>query len=385
MKSFDIKTKIYFGDQALDRLAEIPYQKVLVVTDPFIAQGDLIDLVTEPLKRGNKQFEVFKDVVPDPPIEKISEGVKKMLEYRPDAIVAVGGGSAIDSSKSIREFALRVDHYAEVGLIAIPTTSGTGSEVTSFAVVTDPAAKVKYPLVSYSMMPDEAILDAELVKSVPPSVTADTGMDVFTHALEACVSINRSDFSNALANALAEKAIEICGVFLLRAFLDGSDMHARQKMHSASCLAGLAFNTASLGLNHGMAHQLGATFHIPHGRANAMLLPHIIEFNSDINKHSKSRKEYLPAVKRYATVAQILGLSSYNKIMTVRSLVNWVQFMLKEMDIPLSISQIGTISEEEYFGAIDRMADAALEDACTATNPRVPTKDDVIRIYKALW
>ena len=381
MKSFDIKTKIYFGDQALDRLAEIPYQKVLVVTDPFIAQGDLIDLVTEPLKRGNKQFEVFKDVVPDPPIEKISEGVKKMLEYRPDAIVAVGGGSAIDSSKSIREFALRVDHYAEVGLIAIPTTSGTGSEVTSFAVVTDPAAKVKYPLVSYSMMPDEAILDAELVKSVPPAVTADTGMDVFTHALEACVSINRSDFSNALA----EKAIEICGVFLLRAFLDGSDMHARQKMHSASCLAGLAFNTASLGLNHGMAHQLGATFHIPHGRANAMLLPHIIEFNSDINKHSKSRKEYLPAVKRYATVAQILGLSSYNKIMTVRSLVNWVQFMLKEMDIPLSISQIGTISEEEYFGAIDRIADAALEDACTATNPRVPTKDDVIRIYKNLW
>lgn len=381
MKSFDIKTKIYFGDQALDRLAEIPYQKVLVVTDPFIAQGDLIDLVTEPLKRGNKQFEVFKDVVPDPPIEKISEGVKKMLEYRPDAIVAVGGGSAIDSSKSIREFALRVDHYAEVGLIAIPTTSGTGSEVTSFAVVTDPAEKVKYPLVSYSMMPDEAILDAELVKSVPPSVTADTGMDVFTHALEACVSINRSDFSNALA----EKAIEICGVFLLRAYLDGNDTHARQKMHSASCLAGLAFNTASLGLNHGMAHQLGATFHTPHGRANAMLLPHIIEFNSDINKHSKSRETYLPAVKRYATVAQILGLSSYNKIMTVRSLVNWVQFMLKEMDIPLSISQIGTISEEEYFGAIDRMADAALADACTATNPRVPTKDDVIRIYKNLW
>ena len=381
MKSFDIKTKIYFGDQALDRLAEIPYQKVLIVTDPFIAQGDLIDLVTQPLKKGNIQFEIFKDVVPDPPIEKISEGVRKMLEYRPDAIVAVGGGSAIDSSKSIREFALRVDHYGEVGLIAIPTTSGTGSEVTSFAVVTDPAAKVKYPLVSYSMMPDEAILDAELVKSVPPAVTADTGMDVFTHALEACVSINRSDFSNALA----EKAIEICGVFLLRAYLDGSDMHARQKMHSASCLAGLAFNTASLGLNHGMAHQLGATFHIPHGRANAMLLPHIIEFNSDINKHSKSRETYLPAVKRYATVAQILGLSSYNKIMTVRSLVNWVQFMLKEMDIPLSISQIGTISENEYFGAIDRMADAALADACTATNPRVPSKDDVIRIYKALW
>ena len=381
MRSFEIKTKVFFGDQALDRLAEIPYNKVLIITDPFMAQSSMFNLVTDPLKRANKEFEIFKDVVPDPPIEKISEGVKKMLEYKPDVLVAVGGGSAIDSSKSIREFALRVEPYAEVGLIAIPTTSGTGSEVTSFAVVSDPKEKMKYPLVSEHLTPDEAILDAELVKSVPPAITADTGMDVFTHALEACVSTNRSDFTNALA----EKAIEICGVFLLRAYLHGNDTHARQKMHSASCLAGLAFNTASLGLNHGMAHQLGATFHIPHGRANAMLLPHIIEFNSDINKHSKSQKEYLTAVKRYATVAQILGLSSYNKIMTVRSLVNWVQFMLKEMDIPLSISQMGTISKEEYFNAIDRMADAALADACTATNPRVPTKEDVVKMYQNLW
>lgn len=381
MKSFDIKTKVFFGDQALDRLEEIPYKRVLVITDPFIAESSMIKLVTTPLEKGRKEYEIFKDVVPDPPIEKISLGVEKMLSYKPDAIVAVGGGSAIDSSKSIREFALRVENYGDVGLIAIPTTSGTGSEVTSFAVVTDPKEQVKYPLVSRNMMPDEAILDAELVKSVPPAITADTGMYVFTHALEACVSINRNEF----ATALAEKAIEICGVFLLRAYLDGNDTHARQKMHVASCLAGLAFNSASLGLNHGMAHQLGAVFHIPHGRANAMLLPHVIEFNSDINKHSKSRKEYLPAVKKYSTVAQILGLSSYNKIMTVRSLVNWVQFMLKEMDIPLSISQMGTISEEEYFRAIDRMADAALEDACTETNPRVPTKEDVVAIYRALW
>jgi len=206
-------------------------------------------------------------------------------------------------------------------------------------------------------------------------------MDVFTHALEACVSTDRNDF----ATALAEKAIEICGVFLLRAYLDGSDTHARQKMHSASCLAGLAFNSASLGLNHGMAHQLGATFHIPHGRANAMLLPHIIEFNSDINKHSKSQAKYLPAVERYKTVARILGLSSYNTIMTVRNLVNWVQFMLKEMDIPLSVSQMGKISKEEYFAEIERMAEAALADGCTATNPRVPSKADVMKIYESLW
>lgn len=381
MKKFEIRTKIYFGDQALGRLAEIPYGRVLIITDPFVIQSGMIDMITGPLKEGGTEYDIFHDVVPDPPVSKISEGVKKMLSYRPDAIVAVGGGSAIDSSKSIREFALKVEPYGEVGLIAIPTTSGTGSEVTSFAVVSDREAERKYPLVSPSLTPEETILDAELVRSVPPAITADTGMDVLTHAIEACVSTERNDF----ATALAEKSIEICGVFLLRAYLDGNDTHARQKMHAASCLAGLAFNSASLGLNHGMAHQLGAMFHIPHGRANAMLMPHIIEFNSDINKHSKSRKEYLPAVKKYSTIAQILGLSSYNKIMTVRSLVNWVQFMLKEMDIPLSISQMGTITEEEYMSKLDVMADAALADGCTATNPRTATKADVIQIYRNLW
>ena len=381
MKSFEIKTKIFFGDQALDRLKQLPYEKVLIITDPFVVQSKMIELITTPLKEAGIHYDIFKEVVPDPPIEKISEGVKAMLAYKPEAIVAVGGGSAIDSSKSIREFALKVDHYSDVDLIAIPTTSGTGSEVTSFAVVSDRQAERKYPLVSRSLTPEETILDAELVMSVPPAITADTGMDVLTHAIEACVSTNRNEF----ATALAEKSIEICGVFLLRAYLDGHDVHARQKMHVASCLAGLAFNSASLGLNHGMAHQLGAMFHIPHGRANAMLLPHIIEFNSDINKHSKSRKEYLPAVKKYATVAQILGLSSYNKIMTVRSLVNWVQFMMKEMDIPLSVSQMGTISEEEYFSKVDAMADAALADGCTETNPRVPTKAAVVQIYRDLW
>ncbi len=381
MKSFEIKTKIYFGEGALDRLKELPYKKILVISDPFVVKSGMIKLITTPIHEAGIEYDVFCEVVPDPPIEKISLGVKKLLEYKPDAIVAVGGGSAIDSSKSIREFALKIEQYGEVALIAIPTTSGTGSEVTSFAVVSDPVAGKKIPLVSRDLTPEETILDAELVRSVPPAVTADTGMDVFTHALESCVSTERNEF----ATALAEKAIEICGVFLLRAYLDGEDMHARQKMHVASCLAGLAFNSTSLGLNHGMAHQLGAMFHIPHGRANAMLLPHIIEFNSDINKHSRSRKEYLPAVKKYSTVAQILGLSSYNKIMTVRSLVNWVQFMLKEMDIPLSISQMGTITKEEYMSKVEAMAEAALADGCTATNPRPATKADVIQIYKDLW
>jgi len=381
MKSFEIKTKIHFGDNALERLAQMPYKRVLVITDPFIAKGPMIKLITDPLEKSGKAYEVFHDVVPDAPIDKIIIGVKKMLEYMPDAIVAVGGGSAIDSSKSIREFALGINHYADVALIAIPTTSGTGSEVTSFAVVNDTVAKIKHPLVSPSLTAEEAILDAELVKSVPPAITADTGMDVLTHAIEAYVSTDHNEFSTALA----EKSIEIVGVFLLRAYLNGNDTHARQKMHVASCLAGLAFNSASLGLTHGMAHQLGANFHIPHGRANAMLLPHIIEYNADIHKDSRSQSEYHPSVKRYSTIAHVLGLSSYNKVMSVRSLIQWIQFMNQDMKIPARISEIGTISVNDYMSKVEVMAEAALADACTATNPRTPDKEAIMQIYRNLW
>ena len=366
MQTFEMKTMIHFGPNALDRLKTIPYQRILK---------------NEREDYAGKEYDIFSDVVPDAPLDKIASGVRKFLEYMPEAVVAVGGGSAMDSSKAIREFALKINNYGKVALIAIPTTSGTGSEVTSFAVINDTQAHIKYPLVSDSLTAEEAILDAELVRSVPPSVTADTGMDVFTHALESYVSTAHNEFSAALA----EKAIEICGVFLLRAYLDGNDMHARQKMHVASCLAGLSFNTAGLGITHSMAHQLGAVFHVPHGRANAMLLPHIVEYNSGINKHSRSQTEYHPSVKRYANIAHVLGLSNYNKVMTVRSLVNWIQFMQKEMNIPLTIQELGTVTPDAYFAAIDRMADAALADTCTANNPRVPTKEDIMNIYKKLW
>lgn len=381
MKSFEIKTKIYFGENALDRLTDLPYKKVLVITDPFVVQSGMIKMITYRLDGSGIQFEIFDDVVPDPPVEKVVLGVKKLMEYKPEAIIAVGGGSAIDSAKAMKEFAVKIGDVGDMPLIAVPTTSGTGSEVTSFSVITDSETRTKYPLVSDSLIPAEAILDAELVKSVPPAVTADTGLDVLTHALEAYVSTKCNEFSNALA----EKAIEICGTFLLRAYHDGSDMHARQKMHAASCLAGLAFNSASLGLNHGMAHQLGANFHIPHGRANAILLPHIVQFNSDINEYSRSRKEYLPAVRKYKQAARILGLSNFNTITTVRALVNWIQFMMKEMDIPFSISQTGKVTEDEYMSKISSLADAALADACTATNPRVPAKADIMQIYRDIW
>lgn len=381
MDHFSIQTKIYFGDDVLDHLRELDCKKVLIVTDPFIVNSGLLDMIVHPLESAKIDFKVFSDVVPDPPITKIVLGVRELLDYKPETLIAVGGGSAIDSSKAIREFAMTTENYPRIPLIAIPTTSGTGSEVTSFAVITDPEKHVKYPLISNSLLPDEAILDAELVRSVPPSITADTGMDVFTHALEAFVSVNENEFSSALA----EKAIQIVGSYLLRAYYDGNDMEARKKMHSTSCLAGLAFNSAGLGLNHGMAHALGATFHIPHGRANALLLPHIIQFNSNINEHSKSQRSYPQVVERYSTIARNLGLNSYNEIMTVRSLANWVQFMLKELDLPLSISQIGKISKEDYFAAIPHMADEALADNCTKNNPRKVTRANVVELYKQLW
>lgn len=379
MKSFDIKTKIYFGDNALDRILELKYKKVMVITDPFIEKSGMLSTITDRLQQAFIEFEVFSDVVPDPPLDKITNGVKRLLEIDPDCVLAIGGGSAIDSAKAIREFATRANNKT-IALIAVPTTSGTGSEVTSFSVVTDKANNIKYPLVSDSMLPTEAILDAELVKSVPASVTADTGMDVLTHAIEAYVSINNNEFSAALA----EKAIEICGTFLLRSYLDNNDRHARAKMHVASCLAGLAFNSASLGLNHGIAHAIGARFHIPHGRANAIVLPHVIQFNSGINKHSKSQVTYPKCVEKYCNVAKLLGVNNFNEITTIHALTGWINFMNKEMNIPLSLSQCG-IDRDEYMSAIDEMAEKAIADGCTATNPRVPTKADVCLILEEMY
>jgi alcohol dehydrogenase class IV len=296
-------------------------------------------------------------------------------------IVAVGGGSAIDLAKAVKKFATQMDTALSLRMIAIPTTSGTGSEVTSFAVISDPQNDRKYPLSADDMLPDEAILDEVLVKSVPASVTADTGMDVMTHAIEAYVSVNNNEFSGALA----EKSDEICGQFLLRSYASCEDSHARRKMHIASCLAGLAFNSASLGLTHGMAHQLGAKFHIPHGRANAILLPTIIQYNSNIGKTSRSRSDYHPCVRKYCNVARILGVSNLNEITTVHALVAYLRFMNSEMGIPASIRDLGIVSAADYFAEINDMAAAALADACTATNPRVPTFEDVVELYKKIW
>ena len=380
-KEFDVHTQIYFGEHALDRLSHMGAKRALIISDPFVVSSGLVRHVTDRFDRAGVTYSVYSDVIPDPPIDKVVAGVKAAMDFDPDCLVAIGGGSALDLSKAVRKMAQAMDAEFNPRLVAIPTTSGTGSEVTSFAVITDPAAGTKYPLVADDMTPDEAILDEVLVKSVPPAITADTGMDVLTHAIESYVSTNNNEFSAALS----EKAIEICGQFLLRSYADNRDSHARRKMHIASCLAGLAFNATSLGLNHGMAHQLGAQFHIPHGRANAMLLPHIIEFNSEIDKHSRSKVAYPPCVRKYCVIARSLGVQNLNEVTTIRALTGYMEFMNKEMGIPLSVSEMGIVSEGEYMARVDAMAEAALADACTATNPRYPTKEEIAAIYRKLW
>jgi alcohol dehydrogenase class IV len=381
VKTFEVKTKINFGEHALDRLLDFTNERVLIIADPFVVSSGLIHMVTSRLAKTRVVYEIFDDVIPDPPIGKVIAGVQRMVAFSPDCLVAIGGGSAIDLAKGVRKFASEMDPRMQVPMFAIPTTSGTGSEVTSFAVITDETTHSKYPLSAEDMIPDEAILDEELVRSVPATITADTGMDVMTHAIEAYVSINNNEFSGALA----EKSVEICGQFLLRSWADNNDTHARRKMHIASCLAGLAFNSASLGLNHGMAHQLGAVFHIPHGRANAILLPHIIEYNSRIDKRSRSSKDYAPCVQKYCNMARILGVNNLNEVTTIRAFVAYIQFMCHEMGIPAHVSEFGSISEGEYMAAVEQMAEGALADGCTATNPRVPTKQEVMDIYRAIW
>ncbi len=382
MKEFHINTEIFFGENALDRLEQLPFSSVLIITDPFIASSGMALLLTSRLDRAHIDYDFFTDVVPDPPVEKVISGVAAALHKKHPCIIGVGGGSAIDTAKAVKKFATQMDETYKPYLIAIPTTSGTGSEVTCFAVISNPSEGRKYPLAEEELLPDEAILDEVLVKSVPASVTADTGMDVMTHAIEAYVSTNNNEFSGALA----EKAVEITGQFLIRSYASSEDTHARRKMHIASCLAGLAFNSASLGLNHGMAHQLGARFHIPHGRANAILLPYIIEYNSGIRLTDRTHKDYPSCVRKYCNLARILGCSSMNEITTIRSMISYINFMNSEMGIPARISEAcPNLTKEEYEAHIEAMAEAALRDGCTVTNPRIPMKSEIIEIYKKLW
>ena len=364
MNNFEIKTRIKFGEGSLKALQELKNKNVLIITDPFMVKSKTIDKITSNLI--NSTYQVFEEIVPDPPIEVVVAGIEAFKSINPDVIIALGGGSAIDAAKSIMDFSKKILKINEVEFIAIPTTSGTGSEVTSFAVITDSQKKCKYPLVSDDLLPDMAILDPELVKTVPNFITADTGMDVST---------NSNDFSDALA----EKAIKLVFKYLIKAYKDGNDIEAREKMHNASCLAGMAFNQASLGINHSIAHVLGGKFHIPHGRTNSILLPHVIEYNSSIVGYTNTT--YSATAKKYAQIAELVGLGSANIRISVRNLVNEIKKLQKEMNMPTKLTQC-KLSLEDITNEEREIAKLAIKDTCTLTNPKVPTEDDIINILK---
>ena len=378
MKEFSFSTRIFFGEGSLDRLRTVADKRVLIVTDRFMEKSGVAARVSARLT--NCEVTIFSDVVPDPPIEVVTAGVQCFQQCLPEVLIAVGGGSVIDAAKAIRAVAGRVSDAVDTQVMecfAIPTTSGTGSEVTEYAVVTDKAKGIKFPLASQELRPVNAILDPELVVSAPPTVTADSGMDVLAHALEAYVSTGANDFSDALA----EKAVSLVIKWLPIAFENGQDLLAREKMHNASCLAGLAFNSAGLGLCHGMAHAIGGKLHLAHGRANAIVLPYVLRFNADL-EHGRT-ENYCVAARKYQRLAKILDLPCSSVTVGVSQLLRSVEKLNKSLKIPTTLKQGGydmALLKEEQEAIIE----AALADLTTTTNPRKPSYKDVEKLLKQI-
>lgn len=373
MDKFDLHTKIFIGSASFDKMLE-QRRRVFIVTDKFMHESGRVSYLTDKIKAEGAKWEIFSDVTPDPDIETVTAGVAKILEFQPDTVIALGGGSPIDAAKAIVYFAAKQIDLRDCPFVAVPTTSGTGSEVSKFAVITDRARGIKYPLIDDTLLPDYAVLDAELTCSVPPKVTADTGLDVLTHAIEAFVCTE----ANAFTDALAEKSVKLVDHYLLLAYKEPDNREARQGMHNASCLAGAAFSNAGLGLCHSMAHAMGAQFHIPHGRANAILLPVVMSFNAGCET------TLTPVATRYAELASLIGMGATSMRQSALNLIHMVRRLQQRMGVPQCIKNAG-VSAEDFEAALDTMADAALADRCTATNPKLCTKEDIIELYRQAY
>ncbi|MEX0423664.1 iron-containing alcohol dehydrogenase [Providencia rettgeri] len=373
MNQFLIKPKVQFGANALDFISQMSAHHAFIVTDKAMVKFGLADEVTRRLTQSGTTFSIYDDVVPDPDISAIVNGMKIMDMQYPDVVIALGGGSVIDAAKAViySLWHTRKDvNRVKPQFIAIPTTSGTGSEVTSFSVIKSQSEKLV--LVDEFMLPDVAILDPVLVKSVPASITADTGMDVLCHALEAYVSRTASDFSDALA----EKAVQLVFGHLIDCYRDGSNLVAREKMHNASCIAGMAFTNASLGITHSLAHALGGVFHIPHGRANALLMAQVVAFNADFEGRCDNE-----AAKRYASLAKNLNLPASTIREGVESLIMAINVLKDEMNMPKGIQATG-INEFDFNARLGEMVGQALRDSCTPTNPRDVSKVQLEVLYR---
>ena len=402
MQWFKVPEKIYFEAGSIAYLEKMPdITKAFIVTDESMVKLGYVDKILYHLRNRQSYVhsEIFAEVEPDPSFETIKRGVKAIDSFKPDVIIAIGGGSAIDAAKGMwlfyehpeadveglklkfMDIRKRTYKFPKLGqkakMVAVPTTSGTGSEVTSFAVISDKEQNKKYPLADYELTPDVAIIDPDLVMTLPKRITADTGMDVLTHAIEAYVSNMASDYTDGLS----EKAVELVLNYLLEAYEHGDNKLAREKMHNASCIAGMAFTNAFLGINHSLAHKIGAKYHTAHGRANAILLPYVIRYNA--SKPTKfvsfPKYEYFIADEKYANLARKNGLPASTTEEGVESLIAKIKELNEKLEIPKSFQELG-IEEQDFLANVDELADRAFEDQCTTANPRLPLVTELKQI-----
>ena len=401
---FRVPEQIYFKYGCLGlALRELEGRKrAFVVTDRALFELGYTDKVTDVLREMNIEFQVFSDVNPDPDITTVNNGLAMMNSFKPDTVIALGGGSPIDAAKIMwlmyehpevrfedlamrfMDIRKRVVKFPEMGkkakMVAIPTTSGTGSEVTPFAVITDDMEGVKYPIADYELTPDMAICDPELVLSMPKGLTAASGIDAITHALEALAAITASDYTNGIAL----ESLRLLFKYLPQSFTDGGiNVKAREKVHYAATMAGMAFANAFLGLCHSMAHKLGSAYHIPHGVANAIVIPHVIRFNASfapLKMAAFPQYTHPVAGERYARVADYLGLGGKDQAEKIEKLIKAFGELREKLGVPATIKEFG-ISEEVFLKNLDELCELAFDDQCTGCNPRYPLISEIKELY----
>lgn len=386
---FTLPRDLYHGENALEALKTLSGKKAIVVVGGgSMKRFGFLDKVVDYLKEAGMEVELFEGVEPDPSVETVMKGAKAMQEFEPDWIVAMGGGSPIDAAKAMWAFY----EYPETSFedlitpfsfptlrtkahfCAIPSTSGTATEVTAFSVITDYSKGVKYPLADFNITPDVAIVDPALAETMPKKLTAHTGMDAMTHAIEAYVSTLNCEYTDPLAL----HAIEMINGYLIPSY--NGDMEARDKMHDAQCLAGMAFSNALLGIVHSMAHKTGAAYsggHIVHGCANAMYLPKVIKYNSKEPE----------AARRYAKIAKFIHLPGNTDEELTDALITRICEMNKALDIPSCIRDYegGIIDEKEFMDKLKSVSELAVGDACTGSNPRAITPDVMEKLLKCCY
>ena len=403
---FRVPEKTYFKygclPVALAELGEMGKKKAFIVTDKVLFEMGYTNKVTEVLEANGIQYKIFSDVEPDPTLRCARAGAAEMANFQPDVVISLGGGSAMDAAKimwvmyehpevnfhdlamTFMDIRKRIYKFPTMGqkamMVAIATSAGTGSEVTPFAVITDEQTGVKYPLADYELTPDMAIVDAELMMTSPKGLTACAGIDVLVHAVEAYVSVMASEYTNGLAL----EAIRLVFKYLPDAYNEGTtNIKAREKMAHASCMAGMAFSNAFLGINHSMAHKLGAFHHLPHGMANSLVMKEVIKFNATdapTKQAAFAQYKYPNAAWRYAKIADYLGLGGNTDEEKVELLLKAIDELQNKVNMPKTIQEAG-VSEVKFFETIDEMVEQAFDDQCTGANPRYPLMSELKEMY----